>query len=87
MSVEPNTDAQIDLILLEQKDTFFFNMGLDGFQVFYTEMRNGHPMGTASLLEVPLSLDMLTTVSVQKHSTFFCVPLQLSVLWCILYRK
>ncbi|KAI3372805.1 hypothetical protein L3Q82_023266 [Scortum barcoo] len=31
------------------------------FKVFYTEMRNGRPLGTASLMEVPLSLDMLTT--------------------------
>uniref|UniRef100_A0A8C9ZIF5 EGF like, fibronectin type III and laminin G domains n=1 Tax=Sander lucioperca TaxID=283035 RepID=A0A8C9ZIF5_SANLU len=34
---------------------------ITGYKVFYTEMRNGHPMGTASLMEVPLSLDMLTT--------------------------
>ncbi len=33
------------------------------FQVFYTEVRNGRPLGAASLMEVPLSLDMLTTVS------------------------
>lgn len=33
------------------------------FQVFYTEVRNGRPSGAASLMEVPLSLDMLTTVS------------------------
>uniref|UniRef100_A0A3B4VHG4 EGF like, fibronectin type III and laminin G domains n=1 Tax=Seriola dumerili TaxID=41447 RepID=A0A3B4VHG4_SERDU len=34
---------------------------ITGYKVFYTEMRNGHPVGTASLMEVPLSLDMLTT--------------------------
>lgn len=39
---------------------------LFSFQVFYTEMRNGRPLGTASLMEVPLSLDMLTTVSIQR---------------------
>lgn len=33
------------------------------FQVFYTEVRNGRPLGAASATEVPLSLDMLTTVS------------------------
>lgn len=75
MPVEPNT-AQIDLILLEQKDTLIcFCMCLDCFQVFYTEIRNGDPMGTASLLEVPLSLDMLTTVSVQKPTYNFLTNL------------
>uniref|UniRef100_A0A4W6GBU6 EGF like, fibronectin type III and laminin G domains n=1 Tax=Lates calcarifer TaxID=8187 RepID=A0A4W6GBU6_LATCA len=34
---------------------------ITGYKVFYTEMRNGNPIGTASLMEVPLSLDMLTT--------------------------
>ncbi|KAM7392068.1 hypothetical protein PAMP_022707 [Pampus punctatissimus] len=32
-----------------------------GLEVFYTELKNGRPLGTASLMEVPLSLDMLTT--------------------------
>lgn len=39
------------------------------FQVFYTEIKNGHPVGSASLMEVPLSLDMLTTVSIQRVLT------------------
>ncbi|KAF7652997.1 hypothetical protein LDENG_00088920, partial [Lucifuga dentata] len=34
---------------------------ITGYKVFYTEMKNNRPLGTASLLEVPLSLDMLTT--------------------------
>ncbi|XP_047446886.1 pikachurin isoform X2 [Mugil cephalus] len=34
---------------------------ITGYKVFYTEMRNGRPVGAASLMEVPLSLDMLTT--------------------------
>lgn len=33
------------------------------FQVFYTELKNGRPLGAASLMEVPLGLDSLTTVS------------------------
>uniref|UniRef100_A0A8C4H8T3 Pikachurin n=1 Tax=Dicentrarchus labrax TaxID=13489 RepID=A0A8C4H8T3_DICLA len=34
---------------------------ITGYKVFYTEVRNGRPLGAASLMEVPLSLDMLTT--------------------------
>uniref|UniRef100_A0A8D3BAC5 Pikachurin n=1 Tax=Scophthalmus maximus TaxID=52904 RepID=A0A8D3BAC5_SCOMX len=34
---------------------------ITGYKVFYTEIKNGHPVGSASLMEVPLSLDMLTT--------------------------
>uniref|UniRef100_A0A3Q3JAD0 EGF like, fibronectin type III and laminin G domains n=1 Tax=Monopterus albus TaxID=43700 RepID=A0A3Q3JAD0_MONAL len=34
---------------------------ITGYKVFYTEMKNGRPMGTTSLIEVPLSLDRLTT--------------------------
>ncbi|CAJ1068912.1 pikachurin isoform X2 [Xyrichtys novacula] len=34
---------------------------ITGYKVFYTEMRNGRPMGAPSLMDVPLSLDMLTT--------------------------
>lgn len=55
-----------------------------GFQVFYTEARNGRPLGAASAREVPLSLDMLTTVSrgsassIQKH--FLCCFVFLTVL-------
>uniref|UniRef100_A0A3Q2YZM7 EGF like, fibronectin type III and laminin G domains n=1 Tax=Hippocampus comes TaxID=109280 RepID=A0A3Q2YZM7_HIPCM len=34
---------------------------ITGYKVFYTEMKNGRPLGTASVMDVPLSLDMLTT--------------------------
>uniref|UniRef100_A0A3Q4GWL1 EGF like, fibronectin type III and laminin G domains n=1 Tax=Neolamprologus brichardi TaxID=32507 RepID=A0A3Q4GWL1_NEOBR len=34
---------------------------ITGYKVFYTEMKNGRTVGTASIMEVPLSLDMLTT--------------------------
>ncbi|KAM7416825.1 hypothetical protein PAMA_018745 [Pampus argenteus] len=34
---------------------------ITGYKVFYTELKNGRPLGAASLMEVPLSLDMLTT--------------------------
>ncbi|KAJ0067959.1 hypothetical protein NL108_012678, partial [Boleophthalmus pectinirostris] len=34
---------------------------ITGYKVFYTEMRGGRPVGSASVMEVPLSLDMLTT--------------------------
>uniref|UniRef100_A0A3Q1CBW5 EGF like, fibronectin type III and laminin G domains n=1 Tax=Amphiprion ocellaris TaxID=80972 RepID=A0A3Q1CBW5_AMPOC len=34
---------------------------ITGYKVFYNEMKNGRPVGTAASMEVPLSLDMLTT--------------------------
>uniref|UniRef100_A0A3P8W310 EGF like, fibronectin type III and laminin G domains n=1 Tax=Cynoglossus semilaevis TaxID=244447 RepID=A0A3P8W310_CYNSE len=34
---------------------------ISGYKVFYTEIRNGHPLGSAHLWEVPLGLDILTT--------------------------
>uniref|UniRef100_A0A3B3YLS5 EGF like, fibronectin type III and laminin G domains n=1 Tax=Poecilia mexicana TaxID=48701 RepID=A0A3B3YLS5_9TELE len=34
---------------------------ITGYKVFYTEMKNGRPVSTTSIMEVPLSLDMLTT--------------------------
>uniref|UniRef100_A0A8C6MC59 EGF like, fibronectin type III and laminin G domains n=1 Tax=Nothobranchius furzeri TaxID=105023 RepID=A0A8C6MC59_NOTFU len=34
---------------------------ITGYKVFYTEMKNGRPVATTSIMEVPLSLDMLTT--------------------------
>ncbi|XP_032372298.1 pikachurin isoform X2 [Etheostoma spectabile] len=43
---------------------------ITGYKVFYTEMRNGHPTGTASLMEVPLSLDMLTTGQFDGQASF-----------------
>lgn len=43
---------------------------ITGYKVFYTEVRNGRPSGTASLLEVPLSLDMLTTGQFDGQASF-----------------
>ncbi|XP_056274944.1 pikachurin isoform X2 [Pseudoliparis swirei] len=43
---------------------------ITGYKVFYTEMRNGHSMGTESLMEVPLSLDMLTTGQFDGRASF-----------------
>eukprot|EP00064_Thunnus_orientalis_P002007 superscaffoldBa00000139_g2012 len=34
---------------------------ITGYKVFYTELKNGRPLDTSSMMEVPLSLDMLTT--------------------------
>uniref|UniRef100_A0A3B5QJ30 EGF like, fibronectin type III and laminin G domains n=1 Tax=Xiphophorus maculatus TaxID=8083 RepID=A0A3B5QJ30_XIPMA len=34
---------------------------ITGYKVFYTEMKNGRPISSTSIMEVPLSLDMLTT--------------------------
>uniref|UniRef100_A0A3Q1FU34 EGF like, fibronectin type III and laminin G domains n=1 Tax=Acanthochromis polyacanthus TaxID=80966 RepID=A0A3Q1FU34_9TELE len=34
---------------------------ITGYKVFYNEMKNGRPVDTAASMEVPLSLDMLTT--------------------------
>ncbi|XP_026176892.1 pikachurin-like [Mastacembelus armatus] len=43
---------------------------ITGYKVFYTEVRNGRPVGAASLLEVPLSLDMLTTGQFDGQASF-----------------
>ncbi|XP_037339550.2 pikachurin [Pungitius pungitius] len=43
---------------------------ITGYKVFYTEMRNGRPMGPESLMEVPLSLDMLTTGQFDGQASF-----------------
>ncbi|KAK9522827.1 hypothetical protein VZT92_019269 [Zoarces viviparus] len=43
---------------------------ITGYKVFYTEMRNDRPMDTASLMEVPLSLDMLTTGQFDGQASF-----------------
>lgn len=67
---------ELNTLVLLQTLCAFLTMNVV-FQVFYTEVRNGRPLGVASATEVPLSLDMLTTVSrgsassVQKH--FFCL--------------
>nr|XP_057927410.1 pikachurin isoform X2 [Doryrhamphus excisus] len=43
---------------------------ITGYKVFYTEIKNGRPLGTASVLEVPLSLDMLTTGQFDGQASF-----------------
>lgn len=43
---------------------------ITGYKVFYTEMRSGRPVGAASLMEVPLSLDMLTTGQFDGQASF-----------------
>ncbi|XP_072289150.1 pikachurin-like [Eucyclogobius newberryi] len=43
---------------------------ITGYKVFYTEMRSGRPVGSASLMEVPLSLDMLTTGQFDGQASF-----------------
>ncbi|XP_056141364.1 pikachurin isoform X1 [Lampris incognitus] len=43
---------------------------ITGYKVFYTEMKSNRPVSTASLLEVPLSLDMLTTGQFDGQANF-----------------
>ncbi|XP_034026318.1 pikachurin isoform X1 [Thalassophryne amazonica] len=43
---------------------------ITGYKVFYTEMRNSRSVGATSLLEVPLSLDMLTTGQFDGQASF-----------------
>ncbi|XP_034547111.1 pikachurin isoform X3 [Notolabrus celidotus] len=43
---------------------------ITGYKVFYTEMKNGRPTSTPSLMEVPLSLDMLTTGQFDGQASF-----------------
>ncbi|XP_073322873.1 pikachurin isoform X2 [Pagrus major] len=43
---------------------------ITGYKVFYTEMKSGRPVGAASLMEVPLSLDMLTTGQFDGQASF-----------------
>ncbi|CAG5923603.1 unnamed protein product [Menidia menidia] len=43
---------------------------ITGYKVFYTEMKNSRPAGTTSLMEVPLSLDMLTTGQFDGQANF-----------------
>ncbi|KAM9857833.1 pikachurin isoform 2-T2 [Aulostomus maculatus] len=43
---------------------------ITGYKVFYTEMKNNRPQGTASLMEVPLSLEMLTTGQFDGQASF-----------------
>ncbi|KAF7200402.1 pikachurin isoform X1 [Nothobranchius furzeri] len=43
---------------------------ITGYKVFYTEMKNGRPVATTSIMEVPLSLDMLTTGQFDGQANF-----------------
>ncbi|XP_074526385.1 pikachurin isoform X3 [Halichoeres trimaculatus] len=43
---------------------------ITGYKVFYTEMKNGRPMSAPSLMEIPLSLDMLTTGQFDGQASF-----------------
>ncbi|XP_061623955.1 pikachurin isoform X3 [Phyllopteryx taeniolatus] len=43
---------------------------ITGYKIFYTEIKNGRPFGTASVMEVPLSLDMLTTGQFDGQASF-----------------
>ncbi|XP_070690309.1 pikachurin [Pempheris klunzingeri] len=43
---------------------------ITGYKVFYTELKNGRPVGAASFMEVPLSLDMLTTGQFDGQASF-----------------
>ncbi|XP_008416718.1 pikachurin isoform X2 [Poecilia reticulata] len=43
---------------------------ITGYKVFYTEMKNGRPISTTSIMEVPLSLDMLTTGQFDGQASF-----------------
>ncbi|KAJ7994325.1 hypothetical protein DPEC_G00264700 [Dallia pectoralis] len=43
---------------------------ITGYKVFYTEMKNTRPVGSAVTLEVPLSLDMLTTGQLDGQASF-----------------
>ncbi|XP_035999684.1 pikachurin isoform X3 [Fundulus heteroclitus] len=43
---------------------------ITGYKVFYTEIKNGRPVSTTSIMEVPLSLDMLTTGQFDGQASF-----------------
>ncbi|XP_061674359.1 pikachurin isoform X2 [Syngnathoides biaculeatus] len=43
---------------------------ITGYKIFYTEVKNGRPYGTSSVMEVPLSLDMLTTGQFDGQASF-----------------
>ncbi|XP_051807199.1 pikachurin [Acanthochromis polyacanthus] len=43
---------------------------ITGYKVFYNEMKNGRPVDTAASMEVPLSLDMLTTGQFDGQASF-----------------
>ncbi|KAG7481508.1 hypothetical protein MATL_G00067440 [Megalops atlanticus] len=43
---------------------------ITGYKIFYTEVRNGRPASTAVTLDVPLSLDSLTTGQLDGQASF-----------------
>ncbi|MED6232065.1 hypothetical protein ATANTOWER_020139 [Ataeniobius toweri] len=43
---------------------------ITGYKVFYTEMKNGRPVSTTSIMEVPLNLEMLTTGQFDGQTSF-----------------
>ncbi|XP_029916690.1 pikachurin [Myripristis murdjan] len=43
---------------------------ITGYKVFYTELRNNRPLSSSAFLEVPLSLDMLTTGQFDGQASF-----------------
>ncbi|XP_061134394.1 pikachurin-like [Syngnathus typhle] len=43
---------------------------ITGYKIFYTELKNGRPLGTASVKDVPLSVDMLTTGQFDGQANF-----------------
>uniref|UniRef100_A0A8C2B7R0 EGF like, fibronectin type III and laminin G domains n=1 Tax=Cyprinus carpio TaxID=7962 RepID=A0A8C2B7R0_CYPCA len=57
---------------------------ITGYKVFYTEMRNNRPTSNAVALEVPLSLEMLTTGQFDGQASFDVVIGNLKV--ATLYR-
>ncbi|XP_055079968.1 LOW QUALITY PROTEIN: pikachurin [Periophthalmus magnuspinnatus] len=52
---------------------------ITGYKVFYTEIRGGRSVGSASVMEVPLSLDMLTTGQFDGQASFDVVVANLKV--------
>ncbi|KAG1944011.1 pikachurin [Pimephales promelas] len=52
---------------------------ITGYKVFYTEMRNNRPSSNAVVLEVPLSLEMLTTGQFDGQASFDVVIGKLKV--------
>ncbi|KAI7813437.1 putative pikachurin, partial [Triplophysa rosa] len=52
---------------------------ITGYKVFYAEMRNNRPVGADDVLEVPLSLEMLTTGQFDGQASFDVVIGKLKV--------
>ncbi|XP_066509779.1 pikachurin-like [Hoplias malabaricus] len=52
---------------------------ITGYRVFYTEMRSAHPVSTTVTLDIPLSLDILTTGQFDGQASFDVVIGKLKV--------